>query len=368
MREGFWEETFALLKQTEVFYKVREGKLAGCWVLKHREEEQEVAASEADEEYQNDKILVRSNGILTYTAKDIAYHLWKFGLLANDFRYKEFTPGVWTTQPQGEGRPIGQADTVVNVIDHRQEYPQAMVKQALEVLGYEEQTARLKHVSYGVVSLSHETAAGLGVDISEGRSSYPMSGRQGVGIKVAELLDRMEHVIDEKRSRTAGLPSRDIAAASIRYYLLKYHLQTEVVFDLQQATEVSGNSGVYLLYAHARACSVLQKAKEEKGDGSLLHDSVIVDGEALQPQELSLLRHLAYGPEIRGAAARQLAPNILCGYAYELALLFSNFYSACPILKGAEQRQSFRLWLTSFFKDSLEETLHLLGLPAPEKM
>lgn len=363
VRAGFWDTTFELLRKTEMFYKVTEGKLAGCWVLKNLEEGGE---AESDiQEYQGDKVLVRSNGILTYTAKDIAYHLWKFGLLQNDFVYKKWEDCLWSTAAQGSKKSIGRADMVINVIDYRQQYPQEMVKLALEVLGYGQQANQLKHVSYGVVSLSPDTAAGLGMDISEGKSSYAMSGRQGVGIKVAHLLDRMEQVIDAKRSRKAGISSRSIAAAAIRYYLLKYQLQTEVIFDLEQATEVTGNTGVYLLYAYARANSILDKAKK---DDRLQAIEPKFTGSLLEIQEYQLLRHMAYWPETLENATLQLAPSLICHFAFELASLFNHFYSACPVLKGSDERIAHRLWITQMLKITLHQALELLGMPTPRRL
>ncbi|MEX2462144.1 MAG: arginine--tRNA ligase [Paenibacillaceae bacterium] len=361
VREGLWDSTFKLLQQTNVFHKVTEGKFIGCWVLKHTEEQTD---SKDELDFNADKVLVRSNGILTYTAKDIAYHLWKFGLIDKDFTYKKFVGHVWSTHPQGIKKPIGNANIVINVIDQRQEYPQAMVKQALDALGYQEQANNLKHVSYGVVSLSPETALGIGVDTSDGKKSYPMSGRQGIGIKVSDLLDRMEQIIDQKRKRKNGLSSRSIAAAAIRYYLLKYHLQTEVVFDLEQATEISGNSGVYLLYSFARANSILDKSLKTP---HLTNESFTKSIE-LEPQEYILLRQIAYWHETFQLAVKQLAPNLICGYAFELATLFNNFYSSCPILKATENKLELRLWLTKLFKETLQEALQVLGLPTPKRM
>ncbi|MCY9656939.1 arginine--tRNA ligase [Paenibacillus chondroitinus] len=364
VRAGFWDTTFELLSKTEMFHKVTEGKLAGCWVLKNLEEGG--AETPADyQDFQGDKVLVRSNGILTYTAKDIAYHLWKFGLLENDFVYKKWEDGLWSTAAQGSKKTIGRADMVINVIDYRQQYPQEMVKLALEVLGYQQQASQLKHVSYGVVSLSPDTAAGLGLDTSEGKSSYAMSGRQGIGIKVADLLDRMEKVIDDKRSRKAGISSRSIAAAAIRYYLLKYQLQTEVIFDLEQATEVTGNTGVYLLYAYARANRILDKAKV---DDRLQAIAAKFHGTHLEDQEYQLLRHIAYWPETLENATAQLAPSLICHYAFELASLFNHFYSACPVLKGSEESISHRLWITQTVKATLHEALELLGMPTPKRL
>ena len=360
VREGFWTRAFALLQKTEIFRLEDEGKLKGCYVLK-----QPAAEGEPDEqsEFQADKVLVRSNGILTYTAKDIAYHLWKFGLLDQDFRYKKFADRLWSTHSGGVRKKIGRADMVINVIDQRQEYPQAMVKQALLALGYQKQAEQLRHVSYGVVSLSQGTAKGLGIDTSDGKHAYAMSGRQGIGIKIADFLERMEQIIDAKRSRKAGLASHVIAAASIRYYLLRYHLQTEVVFDLDQATEVSGNTGVYLLYSYARSSSILKKTGTS---GSPSHELLVFS--ELGVQERSLLRQLAYWPETLQAAVKELAPNQLCSYVYELSALFNHFYAACPILKAEGQARSLRIWLTGRYKQTMQDALEILGIPAPNRM
>ncbi|MFC7678061.1 arginine--tRNA ligase [Paenibacillus sp. GCM10028914] len=361
VREGFWDSAFELLKQTSLFHQETEGKLAGCWVLKQSTQETDAEDNEA--EHSIDKVLVRSNGILTYTAKDIAYHLWKYGLLQNDFVYKKFTGDVWTTSSHGEHQSFGKADMVINVIDYRQQYPQLMVKQALEGLGFTNEAEKLRHVSYGVVSLSPSAAADLGIDTSDGKTSYAMSGRQGIGIKITELINLMENVIEDSRSDKNGVSSREIAIASIRYYLLRFALQTEVVFDLKQATEISGNTGVYLLYSYARALSVLNKAKDK--------DVIPVVPEQfpdLEKAEHALLRHISTWHDSLYAAGKELTPSSLCNYAYELASLFNNFYAACPILKAEAEVLSFRVWLTSIFKDTLGEALDVLGLPKPSRM
>jgi arginyl-tRNA synthetase len=367
VREGFWEQTFKMLQNTDLFRQESDGKLAGCWVLKQTDDE---ADPNEQSDFQSDKVLVRSNGILTYTAKDIAYHMWKFGLLSKQFRYQPFGDGIWSTHSQGVEQDIGRAETVINVIDHRQEYPQQMVKQALQALGYDKQAAQLYHVSYGVVSLSRATAESLGVNTADGKSSYPMSGRQGIGIKVADLVTHMESVIEAKRSQHEGLDSRSIAAAAIRYYLLKFHLLTEVVFDFEQATEMSGNSGVYVMYSYARACSILEKGRI-KAD-STMNDmstiSVFPAMEGLTPQEYALLQKLVYWPETLEEVVLELAPNILCTYVYELATLFNHFYATCAILKADERARQFRLWVTELYRQTMHDALTILGLPTPNRM
>jgi len=360
VREGFWSSAFKLLEQTPVFVQEKEGKLAGCWILKQALPED--GGDNDSDEHNMDKVLVRSNGILTYTAKDIAYHLWKFGLLDQDFRYKEFSAELWTTSADGRQLSFGRADRVINVIDYRQEYPQAMVKQALEALGYAEQAKKLHHVSYGVVSLSPASAAELGIETTEGRTSYAMSGRQGIGVKVADLITLMEQVIEETRSDKSGLSSTVIATAAIRYYLLRFNLGTEIIFDFRQATEISGNTGVYLLYTYARAHSVLTK-----GGFSGVVEPPPFPLE-LDQAEAALLRHLSTWQDTLFQASQDLTPNTICNYAFTLASLFNSFYSHCPILKGGEQLMTFRLWLTSKFTDTLGDALRVLGLPQPYRM
>ncbi len=358
VREGFWAAAFAKLQQSPLFARETEGKLAGCWVLKQPETE------ETDDEHNPDKVLVRSNGVLTYTAKDIAYHLWKFGLLGKDFRYCPFTGDLWTSAREGAELPFGQAHKVLNVIDKRQEYPQAMVRLALQTLGFTEAAANLHHVGYGVVSLSPATAARLGLDTSEGKASYAMSGRQGIGIKVSDLLDQMEAAIDRQRARQEGESSRKIAAGAIRYYLLRFNLGTEIVFDIDSALDIRGNTGPYAMYAHARASGILRKAGAD--------ETAIPPLPALPPElnvaERALMRQLADWPDTLEAAATEMNPTILTNYAYDLATLYNQFYEAAPVLKAADPEKSFRLWLTAAARATLAEVLKVLGLPAPSSM
>ncbi len=365
LREGFWAAAFEKLKQSPLFRRETEGPLAGCWVLKQPD-----AGEKGAEELNPDKVLVRSNGVLTYTAKDIAYHLWKFGLLDKDFRYRPFAGDLWTSSRTGESRPFGKANRVLNVIDRRQEYPQRMVKVALETLGFEEEAANLHHISYGVVSLSPATAAQLGIDTTDGRPAYPMSGRQGIGIKINELLDRMEAAVEAVRPQKEGIPSREIAAAAIRYYLLRFNLGKEIVFDIDQAVDLQGNSGVYLMYQHARASAILREGEALLKDVAYRsqRDRAPAVPENLSPSERALLRHLALWPDTLETATEELNPTAITAYTYELASLFSSFYNACPVLRSPEPLRSFRLWLTARTRSTLADALHVIGLPAPERM
>lgn len=369
VRQGFWAVAFEQLRRSPLFVRETTGKLAGCWVLKQPDEATASSGAEAlpageTDEHTADKVLVRSNGVLTYTAKDIAYHLWKFGLLGKDFRYRRLADGLWTSATEGEARPFARARRVINVIDRRQEYPQAMVRLALGTLGFEEAAQALRHVGYGVVSLSPATATRLGMDTSDARASYAMSGRQGIGIRIRELLDQMEQAIDRERSRRAGLKSRAIAAGAIRYFLLRYNLGTEIVFDMDSALDVHGNTGPYLMYAHARASGILRKA----GMPARGRPAPPAQVGAVAPAERALLRHLANWPDTLEAAAADLNPTLVATYAYALASLFTDFYEAMPVLKATDPERAFRLWLVAESRAVLADALDVLGLPAPARM
>lgn len=356
VRRGFWQATFELLQKSPLFVKEQEGNYKGCWVLKQE------GTGEQGDTYNPDKVLVRSSGVLTYTAKDIAYHLWKFGILERDFTYQRFDGGLWSSAKQGSEQSFGQGNKVINVIDERQEYPQRMVRLALETLGYEQEANRLHHVGYGVVSLSRNTAERIGIDTSDQRNAYPMSGRKGIGIKVSDLLNQMEQVVEEVRPRKEGIASREIAAAAIRYYLLRFNLQTEIVFDLDQAADLQGNSGVYLMYQHARAAKILRDSEQE------VEQLPFAPPTSLLVEERALLRHLAEWPDILQQAANDLNLSLLTNYVYELASAFSRFYNAAPIFKSEPAIRDFRLRLLALTKETLAEGLQILGLPAPDVM
>lgn len=360
VREGFWSKAFNLLQQSDQFVKETSGPLTGCWVLKQPSE----TNTNQESEHIQDKVLVRSNGVLTYTAKDIAYHLWKFGLLEIDFTYRRFHEDLWTSSSKGVSKPFGQADKVLNVIDKRQEYPQEMVKVALETIGFHKAASNLHHVSYGVVSLSPATAASLGINTSDQKSSYTMSGRQGIGIKISDLINQMEQVIEEKRTRKSGISSREIAIAAIRYYLLRFGIQTEIVFDMDQATEVSGNTGVYLLYGYTRGHNILKKAGDIE-----VKTPTNIHLEQLHPSEYALLRHMITWPDAIETALQELAPNVICHYGFQLTSLFNHFYASCPVVQELDpEKRAFRIWLTSIYTNQLANVLYILGLPTPTEM
>src|SRR5205085_3364883 len=138
----FWNAAFELLKQRNAIHVATEGKNNGCWVMNLAVNEGGTAGTSgiADDDA---KVIVRSNGTVTYVGKDIAYQMWKFGLLGRDFAYRRFYTyetgdTVWTTAATG-GEPdapaFGHATEVFNVIDARQAYLQNVVIAGLRALG-----------------------------------------------------------------------------------------------------------------------------------------------------------------------------------------------------------------------------------------
>src|SRR5213075_3132024 len=170
------------------------GKLAGCWVMKIDE------GAEAEDE--REKVIVRSNGVVTYIGKDLANQFWKLGLLGRDFRYGLFAAQaggrpLWsTTSGDGDSNApmFGRAARIYNVIDSRQMYLQALLSQALRALGHPREAENSIHFSYEMVALSHATARELGYETdaeSEGAKKpfVEVSGRKGLGVKIDDLLD-----------------------------------------------------------------------------------------------------------------------------------------------------------------------------------
>src|SRR5208282_3834844 len=199
----FWEAAFEELKRTGVLYFENEGKNKGCWVMTRPGAASELVQDEngpngpevTDEDA---KVIVRSNGTVTYVGKDIAYHLWKFGLLGRDFGYKRFfnypDHECWISAVHGEEpHPhFGGATAIYNVIDSRQADPQANVIQALRGMGYTAQADHYTHFSYEMVALTPRCAEELGYSVSDEDKKKPyieVSGRKGFGVKADDLID-----------------------------------------------------------------------------------------------------------------------------------------------------------------------------------
>src|SRR5437773_3266916 len=266
----FWDYAFKQLRDRQAIFFEKEGKNAGCWVM------------HLDTEGEDDKIIVRSNGTVTYVGKDIAYQLWKVGLLEKDFNYVVFDAAteVWATT-SGEGRKdhpaFGRGSTVYNVIDVRQSYLQNVVRQGLLGLGYEEQARRSIHFSYEVVALSPACAEQLGIEISPEDRKRPhieVSGRKGQGVKADDLLDTLEsEARNEVGKRNPELKpaetdeiAHQIAVGALRYFLLKFTRTAIIAFDFKEALNFDGETGPYLQYATVRGNNIVNKLREVQPD------------------------------------------------------------------------------------------------------
>ena len=351
---GFLGHALTWMREAEVIREPDQGPFRGCWVLPLEESEAGVELGEGEA-----KVLVKSDGIATYTGKDIAYHLWKFGVLGLDFSYRLWSPhGPATTTAQPElaqlpAQGFGHAAQVVNVIDQRQSAPQRVVREALRRLGFTEQAEALRHLAYEVVALSPTAAAALGVDTSEGRAMYALSGRQGVDVGADDLLDEAERQVRSK-ARDQTTASR-LAASAVRYYLLRFGLNSIINFDFGEALRTSGDTGVYLQYSHARACGILAKVAALP---------VPAHSPDLSPAERNLVKLLERFPRMVAEAADTLSPSTLAAYTFSLATAFNDFYEHSDRLYRLEDQalRGLRRGLVDATRATLARSLELLGL------
>jgi arginyl-tRNA synthetase len=380
IRQGFWEATFELLKERNAIRFEPEGPNEGCWVVPFG------GIVETGEGVKSlDKILVRSNGSITYTGKDVAYQLWKFGLLKKDFLYRPWGlqangEMLWTTARQGETgdrlpKRFGHGDKVINVIDTRQSYPQQVVSECLRQMGFEKQADQSIHLAYEVVNLSPQAARLLGVEEIDEKKSIAMSGRAGTGVKATDFIKRVKRkVMDKADNLIEESTASALAAAAIRYYLIKFTLESQIVFDFDEALKTTGDTGIYLEYAHARACSILRKAEERKID---LHWREGCIPKSLTETERDLLSALLEFGSGVNKTGKTLRVSHLAEYAFNLSTSFTNFYEhpdpgedvQTPFIHLQDQGlQTFRLSLVKSFQTVMANLLKLMGMPTLEKI
>ena len=387
IQQHFWARAFELLKGAGAIKLEEEGKHKGCWVMKLSETEQFEGMDEPD------KILVRSNGTVTYTGKDIAYQLWKFGLLDRTFSYQRFWTYpdghvLWESSHAGETDPaapsFGGAQRVVNVIDVRQSYLQKVVKEGLRLLGHAGEADRSIHFSYEMVALTPQTAKALGMEISEEdaeRAYVEMSGRKGFGVKADDLMDALERKATESvreggkageltDEETAAL-GRDVAVAALRYFMLKFGRNKVIAFDFDEALTFEGDSGPYLQYSTVRVQNIFRKM-EERGVDALIDDRSLdrlTLREGLTDEMWELVRLSAEMPSAIRRAVDSLELSVVTHHLLELAQKFNSFYHKYPILneKDDAERQR-RAVCAEVFRRTMTATLALLGIPVPPRM
>ncbi len=377
---GFWEDTFELLKGKGAIRFETEGPNEGCWVVPLGG-----LVETAEGMKSLDKILVRSNGSVTYTGKDVAHQLWKFGLLKKDFLYKRWGPQangetLWTTAKEGEpGESLsprfGHAERVINVIDTRQSYPQQVVVECLRQMGFEKEADESVHLAYEVVNLSPQAARLLGMEETDEKKAYAMSGRSGTGVKAKDFIQKVRQKVIERADHTLeeSVVSA-LASAAIRYYLLRFTLESQIIFDFDEALKTTGNTGVYLEYAHARACSILRKAESQKIDFGWRSDCI---PKLLTQAERGLLDVLSRFSSAVDRTGKTLRLSQLAEYAFDLATCFTDFYEhpdpgadvQTPFIHLHDQGiRTFRLSLVKAFQKLMGNALYLMGMPRLERI
>jgi arginyl-tRNA synthetase len=392
----FWDAAFEKLKTAGVLTFETEGKNKGCWVMRRagttkseNAEDAKVSAENAEKGQiaeEDQKVIVRSNGTVGYVGKDIAYHMWKFGMLGKDFNYKEFYryPNhheCWISALEGEpDHPhFGNVSEIYNVIDARQSEAQSTVIEALRGLGYNPQADHYTHFSYEMVALTPRCAEELGYRLSEEdktRSYIEVSGRKGFGVKADDLLDTLiASAKKEVDSRNAQLHeatrhkiANQIAVGALRYFMLKYTKPSVIAFDFKDALSFEGDTGPYAQYAVVRATNIFRK-----GD---------VDPETFSAEGVDFAQCLNGNDEIWelwlaasktsyivDQAIATTEPAYLAKHTFQLAQLFNTFYHRHPILSEADEaRKMFLLATTAVVRRELIRALGAMGITVPSVM
>ena len=385
----FWETARALMVERGVLYLETEGKNKGCWVMRRAISAAagvELAEQGPDEDA---KIIVRSNGTVTYVGKDIAYHLWKYGLLGKDFGYAKFreyaTHTCWISTTHGEDPhpSFGHADAIYNVIDSRQDDPQTQVKESLRALSYVDESERYTHLNYAFVGLTARTAEDLGYVLSEedkAKNFIEVSGRKGFGVKADDLIDRM--IAAARKEVEARHPELDeaerveiaeaIGVGALRFFLLRFTRNTVIAFDYQDALAFDGETGPYAQYAAVRAANIFRKAgvSEEAALAAVADldlSAMLVGDEGTSVWEVWLTAsRLSQVLEQAIAAAE---PAMLARYAFALAQQFNNFYHRHHILTEADESRKMLLLATAAgARRELVRVLGWLGITVPSAM
>ena len=394
LRLDFWTTAFEILKRAGAVFLQDDGPQAGCWVMTIDEGHDEDEAESGDEA--RSKVIVRSDGTVTYVGKDIAYQFWKFGLLGKDFHYRAYGTQrsgrpLWATtaaasSPDAGTHPeFGHAAAVYNVIDTRQSYLQQLLRQALSAVGHSAVAERSAHFSYEMVVLSHSTAQTLGYDTSDAadRPFVEVSGRKGLGVKADDLIDRMTDAAStEVRARNASFDEHEvgriaamIGVAAVRYFMIKYSRGKVIAFDINEALSFEGESGPYLQYAAVRAGNILQKLQNQ--DGVDEHGIIEALSQAA-PAALddpagtdlwALVLEASRLDEVADQAVRTLELSALAKYAFGLAQAFNAFYHRYPVIKETDPgARAWRAAAVVYFRRQLICALDLMGCDVPPRM
>ena len=378
----FWEQAFQHLKDKKAIIFVENGTNKGCWIMK----------LENDEE--KEKIIVRSDGTVTYVGKDIAYQLWKFGLLGKDFNYEPFLEEddkiLWiTTSSSTDFSPsFGKGSLVYNVIDTRQSYLQNIVHQGLRSLNYLHEAEKSIHFSYEMVALSPKSLQELDLEISEEdkeKSFLEVSGRKGLGVKADDLLDRLEEkAMAEVEKRNPDFSSdkkaeiaHKIACGSLRYFMLKFAKNSLIVFDFEEALSFEGETGPYLQYTLVRINSIFRNLQEKENFGksdlkSLVSSPEIILSSLAQKEQDDFWEIVLLASKLDEEilhSIRALEFSHLAKFTFELCQKFNAYYHKYSILAEKNKDvKTIRILTIYYIRGSLNKALSLMGIPTPERM
>jgi arginyl-tRNA synthetase len=395
----FWDAAFTKLKAAGVLTFENEGKNKGCWIMRRAGTTQNTEGTGDTEETQriseeDQKVIVRSNGTVGYVGKDIAYHMWKFGLLGRDFAYRKFyrypnQDECWISAMQGEkDHPhFGDVAENYNVIDARQSEAQDTVKEALRDLGHAEAADHFTHFSYGMVVLTPGCAAELGYHLSEEDKTRPfigVSGRKGFGVKADDLLDQLivsaKNEVDSRHPHLTGAErisiATQIAIGALRYFMLKFTKQSVIAFDFKEALSFEGETGPYAQYAVVRATSIFKKAdldpdtfcREVAGKLSAETLAKFLAGDNAD-EFWELWQSAAKTSYIVNQCIATTEPAYLAKHAFQLSQLFNTFYHRHPILSEPdENRKQFLLATVAVVRRELIRILEVMGITVPPVM
>jgi arginyl-tRNA synthetase len=386
----FWDAARTLMLDRGVLYLEKFGKNKGCYVMSRAGSAEGIAVEDSSLPDEDAKVIVRSNGTVTYVGKDIAYHLWKFGLLpGKDFGYARFheyaTHTCWisTAAASDPGAPsFGHADAIYNVIDSRQNDPQNNVVAALRGMGFAEAADHYTHFSYEMVAMTPRCAIDLGYTLSEEELARPfieVSGRKGHGVKADDLIDKLTEAAQaevDTRHPELIAPERDaiakqIAVGALRYFMLRFTRNTVIAFDFKDALSFEGETGPYVQYAIVRAANIFRKAgaTEEEALAAVadldLSELVTEEGTSLWETWLLAARLTALIEQAIATAE----PAYLARYAFQLAQQFNNFYHRHHVLTEQDaNRRALLLATAAVARREMVRALGYLGIEAPPVM
>jgi len=398
----FWDAAFGKLKEAGVLTFEKDGKNKGCWVMRRagtgKSKNEEASAGTAQEDNavseEDQKVIVRSNGTVGYVGKDIAYHMWKFGLLGRDFGYRKFyrypnQHDCWISSMQGEQEHphFGDVAEIYNVIDARQSEAQSTVIEALRGLGHNEAADHYTHFSYEMVALTPRCAEELGYTLKEEdktRSYIEVSGRKGFGVKADDLIDQLiasaKKEVDSRHPQLTE-PERvsiatQIATGALRYFMLKFTKQSVIAFDFKEALSFEGETGPYAQYAVVRATSIFKKADLDPDTFSREIASRLSNSDLAQflagesgNEIWELWLAAAKTSYIVDQCISTTEPAYLAKHAFQLAQLFNAFYHRHPILSEVdEKRKQFLLATVAVVRRELIRTLEVMGISVPPVM